>query len=190
MTKTELEANPQNFFRQLLLEAMGRLRLEVGVWTEYYLVDLLYRKTINGLRLEEPLVLKLKSAVEASPEGRFVSYRDIGDSALMLSGFFPRHIDRKGVSVSYVVDMGISSYRIVADLSSRYDGMHEAYKDLAEGFVEFVRVLDEVRSMTQLRTGETTLELFEEWKRTKSPSSARRLWEKGLIPLEGDDQVD
>ena len=161
--------------------------MDLSAWTEFYLVNLLARRALTGLALSEPLVLKLKQAVEAErSDTRFYMYRDVGDNALMLSGFFPDYIARKGVAASYVVSMGTGAYRVTASLSARYDGLGEAYEALSEDFAEFARLIDEVRSLTTLRVAEDTVSLFEHWKKTKSPSTAERLWSKGLVPDRGD----
>lgn len=177
----DLETTPQSFFRDHVVEALARLRLQVGVWTEFYLVDLLARKALQ-IPMEQPLVTQLGACLEnPRPFERFEGYRTVGDTALLLLGFFGAHVQRKGVNRSYVAAMGSGAYRATAALSGSYDGLTEAYEDLSEGFIEFARVLNEVREMTSLRTPQDLLELYAQWKQTKSPSVAGRLCLRGMI---------
>lgn len=181
ISNLDLETTPQSFFRDHVVEALARLRLEVGVWTEFYLVDLLARKA-PLIPMEQPLVTQLGACLEnPRPFARFEGYRAVGDTALLLLGFFGAHVHRRGVNRSYVAAMGSGAYRATAALSGSYDGFTEAYEDLSEGFVEFARVLDEVREMTSLKTSQDILKLYAQWKQTKSPSVAGRLCLQGMI---------
>lgn len=181
----DLDNSPASYFRERLLEAMAKLRLEVRTWTEFYLVDLLARKA-SQVQLEIPLVLQIKAAVEEpQPLARFNHYRDAGDTALLMLGFFGDHVDRRSLSRRYVAHMGAGAYRATAALSASFDGLTEAYEDLSDGFDEFSRVLNEVRELTSLQTPHDIIRLYEALNVTKSPSVAERLCQKGLIVSEG-----
>ena len=177
----ELYTSPQSFFRDHVVEALARLRLDVGVWTEFYLVDLLARKA-PSLPMDQPLVTQLGACLEnPRPFARFEGYRTLGDASLLLLGFFGDNVPRRGVNRSYVASMGRNAYAATAALSGSYDGLTAAYEDLSEGFTEFARVLDEVREMTSLRTPQDLLELYSRWKQTKSPNVAGRLCLGGML---------
>lgn len=184
----DLSASPESYFRERLLEALDRLRLEVRVWTEFYLVDLLARKAPN-VQLSTPLVLQVKAAVESpEPAGRFKHYQSAGDTALLLLGFFGAYVDSRALSRSYVAHMGSGAYRATAALSDAFDGLTEAYEDLSDGFVEISLVLNEVRELTSHRTPTDILRLYEAMKATKSPSVAERLRREGLVVGVGSDE--
>lgn len=147
-SKLDLETSPQSFFHDHVVEALAKLRIEVGVWTEFYLVDLLARKA-PSIPIEQPLVTQLIACLESpEPLTRFKGYRAVGDTALLLLGFFGEHTPKRGLNRSYVASMGANAYRATAALSSAYDGLTRAYQDLSEGFTDFAHVLDMVRSMT------------------------------------------
>jgi hypothetical protein len=147
-SKLDLETSQQSFFHDHVVEALAQLRLEVGVWTEFYLVDLLARKA-PSIPIEQPLVTQLIACLE-SPEAqtRFKGYRTVGDTALLLLGFFGEHAPRRSLNRSYVASMGANAYRVTATLANAYDGLTRAYQDLSDGFTDFAHVLDVVRGMT------------------------------------------
>jgi len=100
-------------------------------------------------------------------------------------GFFEDHVERKGVSRSYVVTMGGRAYanaEALAAYSPREAVRQRVYGELAEGFEDYVEALDEVRESTVLRTPQDIVRLYEKWKRTGSPRVAERLRSEGVFP--------
>jgi hypothetical protein len=105
-------------------------------------------------------------------------------------GFFGDHLRRRGISRDYVVGLGERAYGEAGDLCGRAwrssDGsLRQVYPELAGRFDVFARVLDEVRETTALRTPQDIVRLYERWRRTKSPTLARRLKEEGVFPQDG-----
>lgn len=180
-SKIDLAATPQSFFHAHVVEALTRLRLSTGTWTEFYLVDLLARKAPR-VPLDRPLVFQLEACLSSpAPFVRFESYRTLGDVALLLAGFFSDFLSQRGVSQSYVASIGSDAYRATAALSGAYDGLTEAYEALSGGFLEFVRVLDVVREETDLRTPQDILAFYNQWKAVESPSTAEGLYLSGRL---------
>ena len=192
-----LQADMTEFFRERLVTALERQQVAVAAPTEFYLVQLLtgYATQPPNDALARPLVHRLAEAMETpQPSERFRRFRDLGDSALYVCGFFADHLQRRGISRDYVVGMGGRAYVEAADLCGRTWGVTDAwlsrvYPQLADGFDTFARVLDEVRESTALRTPQDVVRLYERWRRTKSPLLARRLEEEGVFPQDGDDRV-
>ncbi len=175
--------DPRIFFYEAICEALGRLRLQLESWTEFYLVDLLVRQVSRPVT-QEPFVFQLEAAHRASSaKERFLRFKEMGDSALILVGFFEEAIGRRGVTRRYVINMGGGAYRNAASLS--VDGLSQVYVTLSDGFGDFVRVLDEVREMTSLRTKQDVAALFEKWQRTGSITAADRLQHQGVFPVVG-----
>jgi hypothetical protein len=89
------------------------------------------RRPVNGYPLA-PLYLK---AVQRG-EGRFhdVMLRDVGDTALLLSGWWWRFTEsnRYGPGVDYHIDLGWSAYRLID---------REPYGELAKCFAKLVNAL-------------------------------------------------
>lgn len=178
-----IEKQAHGFFHEKLVEALSSLHVTVTTATEQYLVNLLATQATTDLNIEEPLALRLAHALDAgSAHERFVRVRETGDAALCLLGFWEEILVRRGVSRSYVVSLGSQAYSNTAQLSVPISDSSVVYLELAEEFEAVAYVLDEVRESTVYRTPQDILLLFERWKRTKSPSAARRLCSEGLFP--------
>ncbi len=195
MTTIVLDADMREFFRERLVAALSRRRVEVEEATEFYLVNLLagYASRSPRETLSRPLFHRLAEAVETpdAPE-RFRRFRELGDCALYVCGFFSEHLDRRGISRDYVVTMGHRAYGEAGDLCGRAcraaeARLREVYPELAEGFDDFARVLDDVRETTALRTPQDIVRLYERWRRTRSPLLASRLKQQGVFPQVADD---
>lgn len=144
----ELLLTPHEFFRTLLKKASSSLNVSLEEWTEYYLVDLLSRKAPT-LPIDRPLALQLKDAVEEEePRAKFSLYRDLGDSSLLLLGFFRDTLDNRVISRDYVASMGSGAYRVSQSLSRTFDDFQGAYRDLDVRFNDFAYVISTVRRMS------------------------------------------
>src|SRR4051794_5774788 len=112
----KLVSQPQEYFRELIIEALGKQKLQPKPETEFYLVDLLYKfmnaerlhgRDSNGELKQEALVLMLKQALEhPSQQARNTMLKQIGDISLYTAGFFQDSLNRKLVDVDYYIEMG------------------------------------------------------------------------------------
>jgi glutamine synthetase len=187
----KLVSQPQDFFRELVTEAMGLQKVEVHPETEFYLVNLLdrfmktdrlYPRDADGSMREEPLALMLKQALEEpQPRVQGAMFRHIGDVSLYVSGYFQDSLCRKLVDVDYYIDMGGAAYQQVA-VRSDEDILRLIYEELAKKFAAFVDVLAAVREKTAPRTEKDLLRVYELWVRTRSERAAKALQEAGIIP--------
>lgn len=177
----------REWFRERLDAALAARSVDAAGDTRAYLVELLSAVGVRAERAvsERPLALQLAEARDAPGHERLARYRAIGDEALCLSGLFSDHLERRGVSESYVASMGSGAYRTVRALAMR-DAVEaarvEAYDELALRFRSFSEVLDEVRESTALRTPQDIVRLYDKWRRTGSPRIAERLGEEGVFP--------
>jgi hypothetical protein len=182
------------WFHERLDDALGRGRVDAQPETRAYLVELLAMVGIGrrGAPGDVPLALQLRDAREASGFERLQRYRALGDEALVLNGFFGDHLERRGVSASYVCAVGGSAYESAGTLAQA--SLSEAvripvYRELASKFARFCEVLDEVRESTVLRTPQDIVRLYDKWRRTGSSKAAERLGEEGVFPTAPTGQV-
>jgi hypothetical protein len=171
------------FFHELLTATIKSQGIDASEPTEYYLVNLLATFTKAPLD-DEPLALKLATAVYSSPDERARQLKELGDTSLYVSGFFSDSLQRKLVDVDYYIQMGGAAYGELARYFRGYrrsEVFGEVYDELGSKFPRFVDVLAEVSAETSV-TNLSVVQLYERWLRTGSSWMARRLREHGVIP--------
>jgi len=188
-----LVSQAQDFFRELITEALGKQKVTTQPETEFYLVNLLNQFMITdrlfsrgpeGEVREAPLAIMVKEALEQPlPKVQSVLFRHIGDVSLYKAGFFQDSLNRKLVDVDYYIEMGGTAYKQVA-VRSEEDALKALYLELADKFGSLVEVLAEVSDKTSQRTEKDLLRIYELWIRTKSERAAKALQEAGILPNE------
>lgn len=186
-----LISQPQDFFRELVIEALEKQKVTTFPETEFYLVNLLnqfmhterlYPKDADGGSREEPLVLLVKEALEQpQPQVQSNLFRHIGDVSLYTAGFFQDSLNRKLVDVDYYIDLGGTAYKNVAARVEE-DSLKTLYLELANKFGTLVDVLAEVSDKTSQKTEKDLLRMYELWIRTRSERAAKALQEAGILP--------
>lgn len=174
------------FFHEQVNQAADALGIDIASVAGHYLTALLsdLAVTRDGPRVTTPLADLMTWAMESGDAERPQRLRHLGDVSLMICGFFPDSFERRGISYRYVESMGRGAYVAVdAALEARCGpGDGSVFGLLAGAFDVHVRVLDEVRERTTLRTRGDVAALYERWLRSRSPSIGGRLAELGLQP--------
>jgi len=188
-----LVSQPQDYFRELVIEALGKQKISTQPETEFYLVNLLnqfmttdrlYTRGPEGNVRDEPLAMMVKEALEEpQPIAQSALFRHIGDVSLYVAGFFQESLNRKLVDVDYYIDMGGTAYQHVAARTGE-DILKALYQELADKFGALVEVLAEVSDKTSQRSEKDLLRLYELWVRTRSERAAKALHEAGILPNE------
>jgi hypothetical protein len=186
MDEFEPSGDVRAFFVEHVTEAMRELRVETRAETQGYLVSLLSGFAVSERvqALSEPLVRLFQRALSASGPERVARLRELGDVALFICGFFPDSFDRRGLSRTYVVDMGGRAYLVVGR-SAHEPQRAELFVELGGRFDDMARVLDEVRERTALCTDGAIVKLYERWCSSGSPAIAERLRRRGVVPQRG-----
>jgi hypothetical protein len=184
------------YFRDVLVTAMERQRVQVAQATEFYLVNLLadFCKAEalfapdegrgGGARESEPLAFMLKRAQETHGFERVRELKRLGDTSLYVSGFFGDSLSTKLVDIDYYIAMGGRAYSALSELF-RDASLGALYGDLADKFVRHVDLLSEVSDHAAVGTNQGLLRLYERWVRTGSRRVARLLGERGVLPAKG-----
>jgi hypothetical protein len=169
-------ASVDEFFHDVVQDALEAVRLPVGEPTEWYLVGLLGEFTRARIT-DQPLGLQLAEA-PADPGERVRRLKQVGDTSLYVSGFFAESLGRKLVDVDYYVSIGTSAYR---QLAQRLGGsLTEVYGELAARFPAFVEVLAEVRRRVDFAGADIT-KLYEQWLRTRDEWVEKKLRAFGVL---------
>ena len=177
-----LAASVDEFFHEVVTDALSAVDLEASQPASWYLVGLLGDFTKARLT-DEPLGLKLATPAEDAGE-RVRNLKQVGDTSLYVAGFFAESLSRSLVDVEYYVGIGQSAYAQLARSLAASKSIGEVYEELAEKFPQFVDVLAEVRKRTHLAELNQTTDvgkLYEIWLRTRDEWVEKKLKAAGLL---------
>ncbi len=182
----------QEWFREVVAEALGHRKLRVQEVTEFYLVNVLTRflereqlfvEDAEGNVESEPLALILLRALAAERRERTAGLRRLGDTALFVSGFFGDSLAGRPVDVPYYIAMGERAYGVLAE-EERGRGA-APFDELSDRFELFVDLFSEIAELSQLRSNRGLLKLYERWMLTRSERVANLLRERGVALFSG-----
>ena len=151
MPHPELHIAETAGWRALLTHAQLAGGVRVSPMVEEYLVSLLFRHigtALSARDLEQGFVDRIDRIMHADTSNPVV----VGDQCLLFAGVFPEHAIRKGVPVSYFVEVGRHAYR---EYASKYRS--EIHTQLAD---EFVRCMDTLQTLRVLQSGEPCIDGF------------------------------
>ena len=181
------------FFREMLVEAIRRQRLEVQSETEVYLVNLLtaflsteqlFVRDPDGHLGQEPLAFMLKRAIEAPREQRAVHLRRMGDTALYVSGFFADSFERRIVDIDYYAAMGGRAYDVLSGMSRGQRAAAVVFRELAEKFLRIVDLFNEISERAAVSSNTGILRLYERYVRTGSERIRAILEDRGVLAVQ------
>ncbi|HZZ85581.1 MAG TPA: hypothetical protein VFE30_13665 [Anaeromyxobacteraceae bacterium] len=184
----------EEYFRELVSEALATRKLKVREETEFYLVHLLARfldreelftETPGGGAEAEPLALILMRALAADRARRYQGLKRLGDTSLFVSGFFGDSLSRAAVDVSYYIAMGGRAYGALGGGAVAPAGMAGLYAELSERFEQFVDLYAEIAELSELSSNRGLVRLYERFLLTGSRRVARRLEERGVALFAG-----
>ncbi|BDG02468.1 hypothetical protein [Anaeromyxobacter oryzae] len=182
----------QEWFREMVTDALSHRRLKIQEVTEFYLVNLLasflekerlFVEDADGTVRAEPLALILLRALQADRRARVRELRRLGDTALFVSGFFGDSLARSLVDVDYYIAMGERAYGTLAD-SERGPAV-EPFGELADRFGDFVDLFAEIAELSDLRSNRGLVRLYERFLATRSERVAELLRARGVALFAG-----
>jgi hypothetical protein len=176
-------ATVEAFFYECLNEALSEVEVDATEDTGFYLVGLLGEVARGGI-CDEPLAFKLARSTESDPEQRIHELKQVGDTSLVLTGFFTESLERRMVDPDFYIGLGEAAYAELAGRLSASAAFHAVYGELAAKFPRFVDVLHEVRSRVSV-VGDDVVALYEQWRRTGSEHAERRLRAAGVLVGDG-----
>ncbi|MCC7070968.1 MAG: hypothetical protein IT383_06590 [Deltaproteobacteria bacterium] len=193
-------ASMREYFRETLTLAMRKRSVRLSESAQAYLVNLcaelsraenLFAGTEHGER--PALVDLLARAQEAEPHEALRIYKHMGDSSLVLTGFFRESVEDT-VGVEYYVSMGGGAYANVAGLMRPTAATSSAlFAELSDRFRELVELLiamsmqgDQTKGLDDVRV----LELVERFERTGDPRALEALKASGIVIRPGLDDDD
>jgi hypothetical protein len=173
-----LAASVDEFFHEVVTDALSVVDLEASEPASWYLVGLLGDMTRVRLT-DEPLGPKLAQTGAEAGE-RVKTLKHVGDTSLYVAGFFAESLTRSLVDVDYYVGIGQSAYAQLARSLGAQRTLTEVYSELAENFPQFVDVLAEVRKRVDFATPDVG-KLYEIWLRTRDAWIEKKLRALGVL---------
>ena len=185
-----VDESPMSFFREQLVQAMEHQKVSTSAFTEYYLVNLLTR-CVNGEALpapepgydETPLALLYVRALDASRHERARLLREMGDTALFVSGFFADSLNRRLSDAGYYRTLGGQAYGRLSQEEPPFPFDRTVFSELAVRFGQFADLLSEVSENSRLAATRSVLVLYERWLATGSRRAAALLADQGITPM-------
>ena len=185
MSGRVVEANLFDYFHQRVEDARlargGRLSSDTGLYLAQLLVD--RARTDRRGPPESTLADLYARAAHAPPTEQARTYRELGDRALYVLGYFAASLRSRTVGPSYYVAMGAAAYDRVDHVlavwfSQAFGGV---FKELASHFDTAVSVIDAVRERHKADRPDDLPFLYDQWLATGDPTLAARLRAAGLI---------
>jgi hypothetical protein len=177
-----LAASVDEFFHEVVTEALSAVDLDASEPAGWYLVNLLGEFTKTRLT-DEPLGLMLAQPVESTAE-RVRNLKEVGDTSLYVAGFFAESLTRSLVDVDYYVGLGQNAYAQLARQLGAGKSITDVYAELADKFPRFVDVLNQVRKRVQIAELGAISDigrLYEIWLRTRDEWVEKKLKAAGIL---------
>lgn len=174
-----LAASVDEFFREVVSDALDAVDVDASESASWYLVGLLGDFATARLT-DEPLGLKLATAARTEPGERVRTLKQVGDTSLYVAGFFAESLSRSLVDVDYYVGLGTNAYAQLARQLGKSQSITDVYAELAANFPRFVDVLGEVRKRVDFASADV-VRLYEIWLRTRDEWVEKKLRAAGLL---------
>ncbi|HSC85883.1 MAG TPA: hypothetical protein VLC09_01380 [Polyangiaceae bacterium] len=195
--QVELHGDLSEFFREALDRTVQAQATPPSAVIQSYLLSILSEAghPTELVAHDTPLVLRYEAALTAAPGERFERLRVLGDSVLLVHGFFQAHGER---DERYVEAVGARAYRAASSLLAREfrspDAPNDLLLELAEDFGRWTRLLRDVAAtlladaaqMARTVVGAAALvpvelvRLCEQWLRHGSTHAANLLAARGV----------
>ncbi len=173
-----LATSVDEYFHEVVADALSAVDLEVSEPATWYLVGLLGEMTTTRLT-DEALGVKL-AQTGFDPAERVKTLKTVGDTSLYVAGFFAESLSRSLVDVDYYVGIGQNAYAQLARSLGAQRSLTEVYEELSDKFPRFVDVLAHVRKRTDFATPDLG-KLYEIWLRTRDEWIEKKLRALGVL---------
>ena len=127
------------------------------------------------------------TAGTASPDDAVKLYKELGDYALCVGGYFADSLERKTVGVEYYADMGGAAYNRVAGLSvmtGHFAQLSDLFEELSGAFRACLGVLSQLGDSGRPKRSKDLGRLYERWLTTRDPHTYSQLTALGVFPTE------
>jgi len=173
--------------REKLKDALVRQAVAAGDMTEFYLVNLLsqYHDSQESFwpegedTLSRPLAIRFIEDTDGDMVTRRKGLRRLGDTALLIAGFYGERVRRGIVDVSYYVGMGAAAYLRLSSLQDE-PVFASLYRELASQFSEFAEALSNLAPWNNASSDRDLVKIYERWIETGDENLKDLLEECGI----------
>ncbi len=184
------QANLFDWFDARVDDAVETQALALPKDVTRYLKQLLVERAQSDrvFRPDAPQTLaELHLRASGSPPGQAIGlYKQLGDRALYIGGYFHDSLDRKTVGVNYYADMGQAAYCRLAGLCrvgwTEQGPLAELFGEMAQAFRDCLQVLRSIGGRDRGRNLEDLAALAQRWLLTRDAHAERLLVEHGALP--------
>ena len=175
-------SNLFDYFHAQVCEAAKNAGTELSNDTKLYLTSLLVeRARADQEHITADTLAEIHGrAASARPGEKARAYRELGDRALYVVGYFPEHCNRRIVSERYYLEMGSAAYYQVDQVFKRWfaDAFGPVFRELSAQFQTCVNIFNAVRDFHR---EDDLIVLYNRWLQSGSAELANRLHKKGLL---------
>ncbi|MDB5037266.1 MAG: hypothetical protein JWQ35_794 [Bacteriovoracaceae bacterium] len=179
-----VEGNLHQFFNSLLVEAAEQHRVKISPTATQYVTDLLvaFQDSAklfaqDGVRIPV-LADMLLEAMDADHRRRITILRQMGDTSLMVSGFYPEALSKRSIDLSYYQQMGEIAYHHLSSITTELN----VFDELSERFIKLSSLLNEISEQLHAKNYSVT-KLMEFYTNSGSQHILEQLKKQGVIPL-------
>ncbi len=196
--KTNLILSTNEFFDEVIADAMQKRKVEALPQVKDYLVGLmkfymdarnLHDDTLDetGRKRPQTLAELYMEAQNADHSTKVEMLKRLGDRTLYISGFFSESFSRKIVDVDYYVEMGEVAYAQLSTVTKQ-DTLSRIYSVFSKRFIEFADVLTYVSQSASIQSNHDVLQLYDRYLKTGSELARERLHDLGVTTIPRFDQ--
>lgn len=183
--------------REDLKNALSRQSIDTPEIAEFYLFNLLQQfhnaegtfLNRGSYALERPLAILLLEAVTGDLAKQMRCLRQVGDTALMIAGFFADHLHRSLMKPSYYVSVGKSAYGNLAQIHEAEGTFFDLYMELATKFAQFADAISMIAPWNIAQSDADLVRIYERWVITGDETLKELLEAEGLIRPDKDKGV-
>jgi hypothetical protein len=157
--------------RERVRGAFARQDIAASEFAEFYLVNLLHQfheaedllGKNGGDIFDKPLALLFIEASVGNSKFKVQTLKRLGDTALVIVGFYADRIRRTLMDIPYYVSMGSTAYRHLSGLHSDEESISGLYGELSAKFATFADVIADVAPWNRARSDSDLLKIYERW---------------------------
>ena len=180
------EERLEYFLKQKLDEVLRNNKVGTTDSAQFYLWNLLLNPPIAEIdrkRAKLPLAITYSQAQSRGIGSRqsVADFKLVGDTCLLVAGFWWNSLARSLVDVDYFVGLGSSAYGNVSqtdtELSEVLGELSGYFKEITNALIEMSIILDTAKTSDL-----ELLRIYEAWTHTHNKALARILAKYGIIP--------